>query len=373
MRHSLGIRQARILLLLVLLLFPLTATAKLVIAQGGASGYIAAGSLPAVTLAVTMAADIIKLDTVLTADEEVLVLSSPDISNSTDVAQHFPERRREDGKFYVFDFTLEEIQRLSLLDPAAQLQDPPLLDIQTLKEEIVLIRALNRSLAKNSHMAIELRQPWLHRKEQKDLTLAVLKVLQQTGTTGMAGVDIDILSYDAVELRRIRKELGPQMGVRVNLIQLIESNEGRENMTEEWGEWVSYNYDWMFSKSGLRSLSGSVAAIGLPKQMLTDTEGNLLLTDFVKTAQQLGTMIFTFSVTGESYKQLSFVNSFDEELEFFYFTVGVDAVATDLCQEARTYLNTRQQLAPAPLNTEDAGSNEDPLQLTQPSEPSREE
>jgi glycerophosphoryl diester phosphodiesterase len=374
MRNSLGIKQlSGLLSLLLLTLLPVTAVAKLVIAQGGASGYITPGSQPAVTLAVAMGADIIKLDTVLTKDDVVLVLSSPDITSSTNIAQYFPERMRKDGKFYVFDFTLEEMQRLSLSSPVAQLQGTaPLLAIQTLQEEISLIRTLNRSLGKDSHMAIELRQPWIHRKENKDLSLAVLKVLQKTGSTGMAGVDTDILSYDALELRRIRKELGPNMGVAVNLIQLIESNEGRENMVEEWGEWVSYNYDWMFSKSGLRSLSASVAAIGFPKGMLVDTDGNLLLTDFVKTAQQLGTMIFTYSVTEDSHRQFSFLNSFEEELEFFYFTVGVDGVATDLCREARSYLKTRQHTAPATFET-DAGSSQDPLQLTNPSGLSKEE
>ncbi len=369
MRNSLFIKRLTAFCALLLLSFtPLTATAKLVIAQGGASGYITKNSLPAIALAVSMGADIIKLDVVLSADQEVLVLSSPEITTNTNVAEIFPERKREDGQFYAFDFSLAEIKQLSLRNPDLQRQkELPPLRIHTLGEEIALISTLNKSLGKKSRIAIELRQPWLHRKEHKDISVAVLKVLQQAGSIG----DTDILSYDAVELGRIRKELAPQMGVTVGLVQLIESNEGRETMVEEWGEWTSYNYDWMFSKSGLRALSATVTAIGLPRQMLADADGNLLLPNFVKNAQQLGTMIFTHDVTGESHRQLSFANSFEEELEFFYFTAGVDGIATDLCRDARSYLSNRPQTE-TPVET-DTATSADPLQLTQPAGLSPEE
>ena len=148
------------------------------------------------------------------------------------------------------------------------------------------------------------------------------------------------------------------MGMRIKLVQLIESNEGQETMSEEWGEWTSYNYDWMFSKSGLRSLSASVAAIGLPKQMLADSQGKLLLADFVKNARQLDTMIFTFPIQKEEASRLPFVESFDEELEFFYFTVGVDGIVTDFCKDALNYLKNR---------VEKAGSSMEPVQIIPPS------
>lgn len=369
MRNHIIIKQLTAFCTLLLLGFcPLIASAKLVIAQGGASGYITQNSLPAIALAVSMGADIIKLDVVLSGDQEVLVLNSPKITTNTNVAEIFPKRKREDGQFYVFDFSLAEIQQLSRRNSDLQRQkELPPLRIHTLRETIAFINILNKSLGKESRIAIELRQPWLHRKEQKDISMAVLKVLQQAGSIE----NTDILSYDAVELGRIRKELAPQMGVTVGLVQLIESNEGRETMVEEWGEWVSYNYDWMFSKSGLRALSATVTAIGLPRQMLADSDGNLLLKSFVENAQQLGTMIFAYSVTGESNRQLSFANSFDEELEYFYFTAGVDGVVTDLCREARSYLNNRPQTE-TPAETENATSA-DPLQLTQPTGLSPEE
>lgn len=377
MRHLLFFikRSVFFLILLGLVSVPSPATARLVIAQGGASGYIMEHSLPAIAMAVVMDADIIKIDTVLTADNEVIVIGSPSIQDVTNVGEIFPDRKRDDGRFYALDFTLQEIRQLTLRDPAGRFPEglQPHLTIVTLEEVLSLIGALNKSLEKNTRIAVEIKQAWLYRKEGRDLSSPVLRILQRYGYSGQDD-RLLLMSYDAVELSRIRKELLPEMGMSVKLVQLIESNEGQENMTEEWGEWRSYNYDWMFSKSGLRSLAGSVAAIGLPKYMLADSEGKLLLDDFVKNAQQLGTMIFTSPIDKDTAKRVPFVKSFDEELEFFYFTAGVDGVITGFCKDGLAYLKNREEKPAAilpPEQAETAPSSveitaEDPLQLTNP-------
>jgi len=334
-------------------------------------------SLPAVALAVAMNADSIKIDTVLTADNEVIVMSSPRIQKATNVGEIFPDRMRDDGQFYALDFILEEIRQLTLRDPAGRFPKDlqPRLTIPTLEEVLSLIEALNRSLEKRISIAVEIKQPWLHRKEAKDISSPVLRILQKYGYSGQDD-RLLLMSYDAMELRRIKKQLLPEMGMDIKLLQLIESNEGQENMVEEWGEWNSYNYDWMFSKSGLRSLTGSVAAIGLPKYMLADSQGKLLLDDFVKNAQQLGTMVFTFPIGKNDATRVPFTRSFDEELEFFYFTVGVDGVITDFCKDALDYLKKREENPTAPFTLEQTEtvppsveiSTDDPLQLTSPLE-----
>jgi len=370
-------RSGFFLILIGLVFSSSPATAKLVIAQGGASGYLMEHSLPAIAMAVVMDTDIIKIDTVLSADNEVIVAGSPKIQNNTNVGEIFPDRKRDDGQFYALDFSLEEIRQLTLRDPARRFPEglQPRLTIPTLEEVLSLVEALNKSLEKNTRIAIELKQAWLHRKEGRDLSSPVLRILQQYGYSSPDDTLL-LMSYDAAELSRIKKELLPGMGMDVKLVQLIESNEGQENMTEEWGEWNSYNYDWMFSKSGLRSLTSSVTAIGLPKYMLADSEGQLLLDDFVKNAQQLGTMILTFPIEKDTAKRVPFVQNFNEELEFFYFTVGVDGVITAFCKDSLEYLKNREEKPATILPLDEAEVvppsveiiSEDPLQLTSPLE-----
>jgi len=362
-------------ILLACVLSPLSATAKLVIAQGGSSGYLMEHTLPSVAMAVAMDADIIKIDTILTADNEVIVHGSPYLGKATNVAEIFPDKMRGDGLYYALDFTLEEIRQLSLHDPAKRFPQElkPGLKIPTLEEELSLIKALNRSLGKSSLIAVEIKQAWLHRKEGKDPSKPVLSLLKKYGYTGKTNISF-LLSYDSKELKRIRKLLLPEMGMQIKLVQLIESNDGQETKTDEWGEWSSYNYDWMFSKSGLRSLAVSVAAIGLPKSMLVDSKGKLLLDDFVKNAQLLGTMVFTFPVQKDTPLRVPFLKTFDEELEFFYFTAGVDGIITDFSKDALHYLNNRAKEHVLQVAPEESVSpsveimSDDPLQLTNPVE-----
>lgn len=361
--------------LLPLLFTPITSDAKLVIAQGGASGYLMEHNLPSLALAVEMNADIIKLDVILTADNEVIVFGSTMLDTGSNVAEIFPKKARKDTHYYAIDFTLDEIRRLTLQDPAKRFPAElyPRLTIPTLDEALSLLAALDKSLNKQKkiRIAVEIKRSWFHHNEGKDLSKPVLSILRKYNYSGSSD-NIFLFSYDTAELRRIAQTLLPEMKMTVKLVQLVESNDGQESMTKEWGKLVSYNYDWMFSKSGLRTLARSVAAIGVPKYMLSNLHGKLLLKDFVENAHQLGMMIFTSPVQKDAQTRFSFVRTFNEELKFLFHTVNVDGIITDFCGDAIRYLRNGiqipalqiEQKKPVPPSIEmvlDA-----PLQLTIP-------
>ncbi len=364
-------------LLALLSFFPWHCSAKLVIADGGAAGYLMANNLAATTLAISMDADIINFDLVLSNDNEVVVFSSPYLEHATDVADIFPDRLREDQHYYVLDFTMEELKRLTLQDPEKRFPASlhPKFTITTLDEQLSLIQSLEKSLNRSVRVAVTLVKPWVHRKEKRDLASPVVSTLLQYGYNGQSD-KILLLSYDVEELQRIRKQLLPASQMQIKLVQLIDQPDGEEYMVEEWGEYISYSYDLLFSNSGLRALAGSVAAIALPKDMLVDAQGNLKNTRFVSNAQKLGTMIFTFPVQNEPQTRLAFSKSFEEELEFLYFTVGVDGIFTDYCDAVSRFLKNRVQ-APQSMPGEEVlfpelvpvTTTDDPLNLTIPSIP----
>ena len=64
------------------------------------------------SLAHAQGADWLECDVVLTRDGEVLVLHDVELDLLTDVAARFPDRARSDGRYYVIDFSLEEIRTL---------------------------------------------------------------------------------------------------------------------------------------------------------------------------------------------------------------------------------------------------------------------
>ena len=87
---------------------------KLVIAHRGASGYLPEHTLAAKAMAYAQGADYIEQDLVMTKDGEIVVLHDHYLDTVTDVRHVFPERRRDDGRYYVIDFTLEEVKQLSV-------------------------------------------------------------------------------------------------------------------------------------------------------------------------------------------------------------------------------------------------------------------
>ena len=331
---------------------------KIVIAHRAASGYLMEHNLPSVALAVGMGSDYIEQDLVMTRDDQLIVLHDPTLDRVTNVAELFPGRNRPDGKFYALDFTLAEIKQLRLKEPysnsgngAGRFPDDSgkvlQLTVPTFQEELELIRGLEKTMRRDIGIYPEIKQPWLHRKEGKDISMAVLRMLRQYGY-GAKGDKVYLQCFDPDELKRIHDELFPALGMELKLIQLIDDNDGHETKSLEWGEWVNYNYDWILSKSGLRTLSISVAGIGMNKSMLVDEAGNLRHPALVGDAHSLGLVVHAYTFRREKESLPSYAPEFEALLEFFYFKVGVDGVFTDYCGDAVRFLHARPS-APAPV------------------------
>ncbi len=350
---------------------------KVVIAHRAASGYLMEHNLPSVALAVAMGSDYIEQDLVMTKDDQVIVLHDPTLERVSNVAELFPGRNRQDGKFYALDFTLAEIKQLHLKEPypnsgAGEGRFPDYnanlqLTIPTFKEELELIRGLEKTLRREIGIYPEIKQPWLHRKEGKDISIAVLKTLYDYGYKSKES-KVYLQCFDPDELKRIHDELMPPLQMGLKLIQLIDSNNGDETKVLEWGEWVRYNYDWILSKSGLRSLSSTIAGIGLDKSMLVDEAGSLLRPTLVSDAHSLGMVVhaYTFRRGKESLPPYipPSAASFEALLEFFYFKVGVDGVFTDYCGDAVLFLQKR--VAPPELPPEPASETSTEVLPAQP-------
>ena len=79
---------------------------KIVIAHRGASGYLPEHTIEAKAMAHAMNPHFIEQDLVLSKDDVAVVIHDIYLDDVTDVAQRFPEKAREDGRFYVIDFTV---------------------------------------------------------------------------------------------------------------------------------------------------------------------------------------------------------------------------------------------------------------------------
>ena len=75
----------------------------------------------------------------------------------------------------------------------------------------------------------------------------MLAVLKQYGYTGKND-NVYLQCFDANELKRIKNELEPKLGMDLKLVQLIAYNDWQETYEQKAdGKWVEYDYDWMFA------------------------------------------------------------------------------------------------------------------------------
>ena len=336
--------------------FSTTANAddKVVIAHRGASGYLPEHTLPAKAMAFAQGADYLEQDLVMTKDDQLVVLHDHYLDRVTDVADRFPDRARKDGRYYAIDFTLAEIKSLKFsegftVENGKKVQTFPGLfpmgksdfRVHTFEEEIEFIQGLNRSTGKNIGLYPEIKAPWFHHQEGKDIATRVLEVLKKYGYTKKTD-KIYLQCFDVNELKRIRNELEPKMGVDLKLVQLIAYTKWNE--TEEQqpdGKWVNYSYDWMLEPGAMEKIAQYADGIGPDYHMLiadSSTNGHIIINGMVKEAHEHQLEVHPFTVRADQLPP--YAKDVNELYDALYRQADVDGLFTDFPDKAVSYLHS---------------------------------
>lgn len=327
-------------------------TEKIVIAHRGASGYLPEHTLESKALAFAQGADYLEQDLVMTKDDRLIVLHDHFLDRLTDVAQTFPQRHRGNGRFYAIDFTLEEIKSLQFTEGfevknGAKTQIYPkrfpmgksVFRIHTFEEEIEFIQGLNYSMSRNVGLYPEIKAPWFHKQEGKDITAKTLEVLKNYGYTSKND-KIFMQIFDFHELKRIKTELFPQFNMELNLIQLIAYTDWQETyeLTSS-GSWKNYDYSWMFSPDGISELSRYADGIGPDYHMIVDptsVRDKISLSAFSKYAKEKNLLIHPYTVRADALPQ--YADSIEELFRILFILTGVDGLFTDFPDKAVKFL-----------------------------------
>lgn len=206
-------------------------TRPLVIAHRGASGYLPEHTLPAKALAAGMGADYLEQDVVLTRDDVPIVLHDIHLDTVTDVAKRFPDRARQDKRFYAIDLTLDEIRQLEVRERFDHKTGEAVFRkrfpvgksrffLHTLAEEIEFVQGLSHSLGRTIGIYPEIKQPAFHRAEGKDISRIVLDTLTAYGYASFESACF-VQCFDEPETRRCRHELRSPL----RFIQLLEDRD----------------------------------------------------------------------------------------------------------------------------------------------------
>lgn len=320
--------------------------------QGGAPGFLA-NNLPALAIAIMDGVKNVEFNLVLTQDNKLISFSDIYLEKNTNVPIVYPDRARDDGRFYTMDFTLAEIKNLYLTDDYGK----SLLRIPTFEEELSLIKGLEKKLSQPIGIFPTIKKTWFHKREGKDISAAVLNALNDFGYNSQQQ-NVFLQSFDAEELQRIRNNLMPLLHMDINLVQLVDSNDGEEMRQGEGKFTYPYNYDWMFTNFGIRSLSTYANAIGInPTRLLTSPASPTTLHKYLEDARNIGLQIHTtflnvdFQKTQKSPPTELSSNplalqegpkSFNEQLEIILFEFQVKRLITDRYEEAVSFLGERK-------------------------------
>jgi len=343
--------------LAALLAAEVTATtehAPIVIAHRGASGYLPEHTLEAKALAYGMRADYIEQDLVLSKDDHLIVMHDIYLDNVTDVAEKFPGRARDDGHFYTVDFTLAELKRLQVTGPFVSAMGRtapkytgrfPLwksrFELATFAEELELIQGLNRSLGYNTGIYPEIKKPYFHRAEGKDISRKVLETLKRYGYTS-AQQKVFLQCFDPEELQRIDTRLMPELGMDLPLVQLIAETDWGEKRIQVDGRWSNYDYAWMRTAEGLKKIAAYAEGIGPWFPMLvekTSPGSGFTPNNLTASAHALGLQVHPYTFRADPQQVPGPIGSFDRLIALFVQEVKVDGVFTDHPDKVRDYLS----------------------------------
>ncbi|WP_336798284.1 glycerophosphodiester phosphodiesterase [Erwinia aphidicola] len=326
-------------------------TAPIVIAHRGASGYLPEHSLPAKAMAYAQGADYLEQDLVMTKDDRLVVLHDHYLDRVTDVATRFPQRARPDGRYYAIDFTLDEIKSLKFsegfeIENGKKVQTFPGrfpmgksdFRVHTFEEELEFIQGLNHSTGKNIGIYTEIKAPWFHRKEGKDISAKVLDVLKKYGYSGKDD-KVYLQCFDYNEVKRIKTELEPQRAMNLKLVQLIAYTKWDETQEKQNGKWVNYSYDWMFKPGAMKTIAQYADGIGPDYHMLIadgSQRGDVRVTDMVKEAHLNKMVVHPYTVRAD--RLPPYVSDVDQLYDLLYHKAGVDGLFTDFPDKAVHFL-----------------------------------
>lgn len=263
----------------------------IIIAHRGASGYLPEHTLEAYAMAHAQRADFIEPDVCATRDGILVCAHDLTLERTTDVAERFPGRAREDGSFYVIDFTLAELKTLSKHGGVREGETPASgFQIATLDEMLALVDRLNRRTGREVGVIPEMKSPSWHMEHGFDLVRALHASLTLHGFTDRGDSAI-VQCFELDALRSLRMELGSDL----RLVFLS----GEELSDDELDEVASF-----------------CDAIG-PSRKLVEHESGAP-TGLVQRARARGLGVFPYTIKDEP-----------DTVRRFFETHGVDGIFID--------------------------------------------
>jgi glycerophosphoryl diester phosphodiesterase len=339
---------------------PSKESSPLVIGHRGASGHLPEHTLEAYRLAIKLGADYIEPDLVATKDGVLIARHEPDITNTTDVADHPEFAGRKTTKivdgvpttgWFASDFTLAEIKTLGAKQTRAG--RPTEFDgkfkVPTLQEVIDLAKRSSGGFASKRgsrsrdsrgkerlRVGIypETKHPTFHQRLGLPLERRLVRALERNGLS-RRNAPVFIQSFEQANLKQLN-EMTP-----VRLVQLVDAFDTDANGDPIYAPPNDRPYDWTVSgrtdlyshfatNAGLAEIRTYADGIGPWKVYIvgTDPAGNIKkTTDLIDRAHAHGLLIHTWTFRDDAFPSGYAGGPIEEYLRFY--RLGIDGVFSD--------------------------------------------
>ncbi|XP_049887252.1 uncharacterized protein LOC126381802 [Pectinophora gossypiella] len=309
----------------------------LVIAHRGASGYVPEHTLGSYALAITLGADYVEPDLVITSDGHLVARHDNELGLTTDVSKHqeFAHRHKTktvDGNeltgWFTEDFTLAELKTLRAVERIPDVRPGNArLDgsftIPTFQEIIDLVKSLQSSQKRLIGLYPEIKHSSYFKNLGLPLEQLVVDTLHRNGYRG-SRAPVYIQSFEVTNLKELKNL------TELRLLQLYESDKS----VQPYDQIVSgtgLTYGDMATPEGLREVATYAAAVGPDKSYIIPRDANNRLgqpTTFVQEAHAVGLKVHPYTFRAEN----AFLPA-----EFHNSNTSPSAIG-DLSGELRAYL-----------------------------------
>lgn len=317
----------------------------LVIGHRGASGYVPEHTLGAYALAVTLGADYIEPDLVMSKDGQLVARHDNELGLTTDVAQHpeFAARKRSksiDGVelegWFSEDFTLAELKTLRAIERIPNIRPGNArldrsFEIPTLQEIIDLSKDLQRSQQRTIGLYIETKHPSYFQQQGLAMEKPLLEILKKNALNS-AKAPVYIQSFEVNNLKQLSSL------TKVRLIQLYDQGQPFDQVSSGG----SLTYEQMATPEGFKQVAQYAVGVGPHKSAIIalDANGNLdpaNATQFVPNAHAAGLKVHPYTFRAEnSFLPVNLRKGDDPQAHGdieremnIYLDAGVDGLFTD--------------------------------------------
>ena len=316
----------------------------LVIGHRGASGYRPEHTLASYELAARMGADFIEPDLVTTSDGVLVARHEPEISGTTDVADHPEFAARKTTKnldgvpttgWFTEDFTLAELKTLRAKERIPDVRQENTIyngrfEIPTFQEVLDLRARLSDELGREIGVYPETKHPTYFAAQGKPLEPALIEALNENGLN-REDAPVFVQSFETTNLRALDGEL------QVPLVQLLSATGAPFDLVAAGDK---RTYADLVTPAGLADIATYADGIGPDKTQVIarDAAGNLgAPTGLVDAAHAVGLLVHPYTFRAENQFLPANLRTGADPVAYgdifaefaAYYAAGVDGVFSD--------------------------------------------